>query len=144
METMKNLKSWLAIILRIGFAVLLILASGHKILYPYEFAESVSNYGIFGPDPSRWIAVWLPYLEALLGLLLLTGIWIDATAALNAGLMIAFLLLVGQAYARGLDIRCGCYFFEGETALGLRKIIENTILCGSAILLLILIKNPES
>ena len=144
MDTKKNLKTWLTLLLRIGFAALLLLASGHKILHPYDFAESVANYRVLGPDPARWVAVWLPYLEALVGLLLLTGLWLDAAALLNALLMTAFLLLVTQAYARGLDIRCGCYFFEGQTSLGLRKIIENLVLAGLSIPLLLLVSRKET
>ena len=58
--------------------------------------------------------------------------------------LIVFLILVGQAYARGLDIRCGCYFFEGEASLGLRKIIENIILTGMSVILMLFIIKSNS
>ena len=130
----KNPTTWLSLFLRFGFGLLLISASIHKIADPYGFAQVVEYYRVLDAGLSRWVAVWLPVFEILLGVMLIAGIWLDAAALLNALLMTAFIILFTQAYARGLDIRCGCYFFEGEAAIGLRKIFENSILMGLSIL----------
>lgn len=124
------------IFLRIIFGGILITASIDKIQHPYPFAEIVENYRILGGDISRWIAVWIPYLEAFTGCLLILGIWLETTVVMNALLMCLFWILVTQAYIRGLDIRCGCFFVEGESKIGLLKILENTVLAGFAILLM--------
>lgn len=101
----------------------------------FEFAEAVDNYCVVGEDLSRWVAVWLPYLEAITGVLLIVGIWLDATVTMNVLLMLIFLVLVSQAYGRGLDIRCGCYFVEDESIIGLMKVFENSLFMGCSILL---------
>ena len=125
--------SWrqgLILILRIGFGVLLIYASVDKIRHPFEFSEVVENYRVLGPDLSRWVAVFIPYLEALTGLLLITGIWLDAAVSINGLLMVGFLFLVLQAFLRGLDINCGCFTVQGEAPIGIIKIMENIMFAG--------------
>ena len=133
-------QKWLVMMLRLGFGLFLIIAAIDKIRHPYPFADVVENYRVLGEGFSRWVAVWLPVFEILLGVMLIVGIWLDAAALLNALLMTAFFILVTQAYARGLDIRCGCYFFEGEAVIGLQKIIENLVLTGLSLLLFFIIK----
>ena len=126
----------LAVCLRLGFGVLLIVASVDKILHPVAFAQAVENYLVFGEGISRWAAVWIPYLEAVTGVFLVAGIWIDAAVLVNVFLMISFLLMVLQARIRGLDIYCGCFAVEGEnTGIGILKIMENTAYAGLSILL---------
>jgi uncharacterized membrane protein YphA (DoxX/SURF4 family) len=124
----RGLMTWILRILRIGFGVLLIVASLDKIQHPYEFSLAVDNYRVVGETLSRWTAVWIPWLEIFLSLLLITGICPLATAWTNFLLMIVFLLLVSQAYFRGLDIECGCFMIGGGAKIGIQKIFENTIL----------------
>lgn len=142
----KSWKKWLALLLRLGFGLLLSVASVNKIIHPFEFAEALDNYSVLGEGLSRWVAVWLPYLEAMTGLLLIIGIWLDAAVTINGLLMLIFLVLVSQAYGRGLDIRCGCYSLEGESTIGLMKVFENGLFMGCSILLAKLTwnKNPGS
>jgi uncharacterized membrane protein YphA (DoxX/SURF4 family) len=131
-----KLNKWIYLILRIGFGVILIWASVDKILHPVDFASSVTNYRVLGDGLSRWVAVWIPYLEALTGLLLILGIWSDATVMINGILMAVFLILVIQAYIRGLDINCGCFAVKGEAPIGLLKITENVVFtCGACVLI---------
>jgi putative oxidoreductase len=123
---------WIFELLRFGLGGLLIFASLGKISHPYEFAVIIENYRVLGDGLSRWIAVWLPYLELGVGLLLVIGIWLDAASVINAGLLFIFLVLVTQAYIRHLDIDCGCFSIEHSEPIGLIKILENVgYFCGS-------------
>lgn len=133
------------LLLRLLFAGMLIYASADKILHPFEFSHAVSNYQLLGLRLSRWVAVSLPYLELLLGLLLLAGIWLDAAALLNFLLMVLFLAVVSQAYVRGLEINCGCFSVDGNTRIGLDDLVFNLALAaGSALLMwLVLRKRPD-
>lgn len=126
---------WFIIALRIGFGAILIAASIDKLLHPIQFAQAVENYGMFGEVLSRWVAIWLPYLEILIGVLLILGIWFDAAAILNFLMMAIFFLAVVQAYARGLDINCGCFSVEGGAKLSLGKLLYNLLLLGGSIVL---------
>ncbi len=122
-------------ILRIIFGGMLIYASLDKIISPLDFARLVENYQIVGPRTSRWIAVGLPYLELMIGLLLMSGFWLDSAVVLNFLMMSVFFLAVAQAYARGLDIRCGCFSTEGAAIDSSKVAFNGLLLIGSAILL---------
>lgn len=135
----KNWKKWVVLGLRILLGVLLIAASTDKILKPVDFAQMVVNYrvAVLSPDLCRWIAIWLPYVEIAVGVLLIIGLWLDAAVIINLLLMTIFTVLVTQAYMRGLDISCGCFAVdEAAPAIGIGKILENT---GLTILSIILV-----
>jgi hypothetical protein len=69
------LPEWLIIILRIVFGVILIAASIDKLIHPLQFARDVENYRLLGTLLSRWVAIWLPYLELTTGMLPLSSIF---------------------------------------------------------------------
>ncbi|RMH97359.1 MAG: hypothetical protein D6681_12035 [Calditrichaeota bacterium] len=123
---------WLLLAGRVGFGLLLIGASIDKILHPVTFAYLVSQYKVLSPQWSRWVALWLPYLELLTGLMLLAGIWLETTTAVTAGLMTLFLGAVAQAYWRGLPIACGCFSTTSGEPIGPGKIVENVLLSALA------------
>ncbi|RMF62025.1 MAG: DoxX family membrane protein [Calditrichaeota bacterium] len=127
-------------ILRLIFGVTLIYASIDKIIHPHQFATTVENYQLVGPYLSRLIAVWLPYLELLTGLLLIVGIWLEASALTNMLLMTIFLIAVSQAYLRGLDIHCGCFSTEGESNITPLKLLYNLFLFSGSVFLFYLIR----
>src|SRR5260221_5618908 len=73
------------------------------------FAFQVESYKVLSAAGSAFVAHALPYVEIVLGLLLLIGwkfrIWAAAVTAILAG----FLILVTRAYLRHMDINCGCF-----------------------------------
>ncbi len=126
------------LVLRLGFGALLIAASVGKGLHPLDFQQSVDNYRVFGPWLSTWAAVFVPALEMLTGLCLVSGLWLDAAAPVNAALMSAFLMLVLQAFFRHLNIHCGCFSLKGEPNIDAAKIAENLLYAAGSILLYVL------
>lgn len=128
-------QKWGIILLRLAFGGILIAASIDKILHPVQFSQAVENYQLVGEIISRWTAVWLPYLELIIGIFLILGVWMEAAAIINFGMMAMFFAAVFQAYARGLDIHCGCFTVEGDTGVDLWKIFYNLLLLiGSGLL----------
>jgi uncharacterized membrane protein YphA (DoxX/SURF4 family) len=129
------LPEWLIIILRIVFGVILIAASIDKLIHPLQFARDVENYRLLGTLLSRWVAIWLPYLELTTGILLIAGVWFDAAAIINILLMFVFFLAIIQAYIRGLDINCGCFSVGSGAKVSLSKIAYNLLLLMGSFLL---------
>ncbi len=115
------------LILRYGFAAILIIAAWSKILHPFAFAENVVQYRVLSMNLSLWVAVFIPFLEAVLAVLLISGYFLRAAVWINGILMFAFWGLVMQAYFRGLDINCGCFTQSGESPIDLWKIGENSL-----------------
>jgi uncharacterized membrane protein YphA (DoxX/SURF4 family) len=97
------------LILRVALGVVFVVASLDKIQYPDQFAKNIANYKLL---PYQWIhgvAIALPWLEIIVGSLLIMGIWIKANALLTVSMLLAFIFAVSQALWRQLDISCGCF-----------------------------------
>ena len=62
------------------------------------------------------VAFGLPVLEIAVGLALLTGVFVRTAALACAVLLVLFLIGIGSAWARGLQIDCGCFGGGGATA----------------------------
>lgn len=80
-----------------------------KILEPLEFAQNTANYRLFSRDLSFLIALVLPWIEVLCGVLLIFGIYQSASSLLLSGLLGLFLMLILVTLWRGLDVDCGCF-----------------------------------
>jgi len=107
-----------ALVARLILGGVFIYASFDKILHPAAFAEAVFNYQILPSQMINLMALILPWLELILGLLLLSGIWVPGTVLGANLLMIIFLAAIIFNTARGLNISCGCFSTE-TTASGL-------------------------
>jgi uncharacterized membrane protein YphA (DoxX/SURF4 family) len=59
-----------------------------------------------------------PFLEIALGLMLILGIATRLAAVVSAVLLIAFIVGIVSAWARGLRIDCGCFSAGGDLAAG--------------------------
>ncbi len=101
------------LILRILIGGLFIWASYDKIANPDQFAIAISNYG-FLPDflVNIW-AIGLPWIELVIGLLLVVGIFVEASALISALLYVSFIIALFWALIKGLDIDCGCEITDG-------------------------------
>ncbi len=85
-----------------------------KILDPLEFSQNIANYRIFSRDLSFLIALVLPWLEVLCGILVILGIFRPAGLLLLSGLLGVFLILITVTILRGLDVDCGCFGSMGR------------------------------
>lgn len=85
-----------------------------KIMDPLEFAQNVANYRVFPRDLSFFIALVLPWLEVLCGILVIFGIFRSASSLLLSGLLGIFLILITVTILRGLDVDCGCFGSMGR------------------------------
>jgi len=103
----KNKHLFFAFRLLVG--VVFIWAGLLKITDPLNFAQSLRNYQIFPQGISFFLALVLPWIEIICGILLILGIFRQASAFLISTLLFLFLALVLLTIARGIDIDCGCF-----------------------------------
>ncbi|MBF0573136.1 MAG: DoxX family membrane protein [Desulfamplus sp.] len=96
-------------VLRIFMGVIFIYASYDKILNPEAFAKAVYNYQIMPDFTINIVALWLPCLEFLIGLCLITGTWLHGATTISTSLMIIFICVMLFNLSRGLNISCGCF-----------------------------------
>jgi uncharacterized membrane protein YphA (DoxX/SURF4 family) len=105
----RSIPEKLAFGLRLLLGAVFLLASYDKILHPQAFAQAVYNYQILPDAMVNLMALALPWLELLLGLCLLAGLWLPGATVLSTGLLMIFIAALVFNQVRGLDIHCGCF-----------------------------------
>jgi len=73
------------------------------------FAQQVESYKLISPEASQTVAHVLPFVEIVLGLLLLIGWQLRIWASVVTVIMVGFLTVVTRAYLLHMDINCGCF-----------------------------------
>jgi len=96
-------------ILRVGLAGVYIFAAIPKVIDPWAFARAIHNFRILPLEAIPPLAVWLPPLEALAALAVLTGVLYRGGLVWLTGLSLAFAGGIISAILRKLDIDCGCF-----------------------------------
>lgn len=128
---MKNttIKSTIAIIIRLILGFLFIYASLDKIIYPSKFAEVIYNYRLLPVELVNICAILVPWIEVFIGVMLLIGIWVDASAFMLSGITFVFTFLIISAIFRGLNIECGCFSLDPEGSLvSWKRVIEDILI----------------
>ncbi len=126
---------YLHIILRILLAMVFIITGISKIVIPIDFAKNISNYDMLPNFLVNIVAIVLPWIELISGLMLLLGIRIKANTILMIIMLLIFNIAICTAMVRGLDIDCGCYADITQQSVGFKKLLENFGLILIALLL---------
>jgi uncharacterized membrane protein YphA (DoxX/SURF4 family) len=94
---------------RLGLAAVFLVSGVLKAIDPDATYVAVRAYDVLPKLGVALVAGVLPWLEIVIGLLLLVGIATRAVAVASAVLLLGFMVGVTQAWARGLSIDCGCF-----------------------------------
>ncbi|WP_242622904.1 MauE/DoxX family redox-associated membrane protein [Pseudonocardia sediminis] len=105
-------------LVRLGLAGIWIVSGAVKIADPIQTAVAVDAYDVLPVGVVPVVAAVLPVFELALGALLLAGAGTRAAAVVSALLLLVFLAGLGQAWARGLSIDCGCFGGGGAVEPG--------------------------
>ena len=111
-----------------------IAASLDKIVDPYSFSDSIRDYEITPYWINNLVAIFLPWLELICGLLLFLSFFkifnkfglFDISNNLIIIMLIWFIFMLTIAWLRGLDIDCGCGLVEKTTPFD--RLIEDIAL----------------
>lgn len=98
-----------SLLLRMAVGAVFFYAGALKIADPQQFALDVHHYELTPWSLSVLAAVYLPWLEVLAGAAVITRrLHLGALLALGV-LTLIFTAALASAWARGLDISCGCF-----------------------------------
>jgi len=136
---MKNCLSIIVLTARLLIGGIFIYASIEKIVNPGEFAQAIDNYRIIPFGLENNMAIILPWLELVIGICLILGVFIDGAAFLVIIMMMVFIIAISYAILSGNNIECGCGLKPGEL-VGMQKIIEDLTY---VILAWMIIKRPN-
>ncbi|MCC6341205.1 MAG: DoxX family membrane protein [Bryobacterales bacterium] len=120
--------------LRLVLGAVFLYAAWSKLRQPWlVFALSVDSYRILPAWMVFAVARTLPWLELLLGLLLLAGRYLRYAAPACTLLLLVFHAAMVRAYLSGLGIDCGC-FGVGEAVSPATLVRDGALLAGAAAL----------
>ena len=105
----RNWTRVLFVLSRLFLGGIFVYASYDKILHPVAFAEIVYNYQILPDVLVNLVALFLPWIELLVGLSLIVGGWLPGALLISNFLLLLFFGTLVFNTARGLDIDCGCF-----------------------------------
>ncbi len=88
---------------------LFVYAGAVKVLDPVGFAGDIENYKMMPWPIGVRLAFYLPWLEILCGLALITRFLYRGGLLILTALMAVFVVATIVAKMRGLDISCGCF-----------------------------------
>lgn len=97
------------LVVRLGLGFLFLWSCLPKIRQPYDFLSTVYDYQLVGPKLGMLTAMTLPWLELLVSLCLLGGIFVSGALLASIAMAGMFTSVLGWALYRGLEISCGCF-----------------------------------
>ena len=109
---------WLRTGARILLGGVFVVAGVLKVPDPAAAMRAVRAYQLLAEPMVAPVAFSLPVVEIALGLALMAGVFVRTAAIGSAVLLAVFLAAVGSAWARGLQIDCGCFGNGGEVGAG--------------------------
>lgn len=108
--------AWISTVVRLGLAAVWLAAGVSKVSDLDASIRAVRAYDLLPEAVVPLVGAGLPVAEIALGLLLVLGLGVRASAVLSGLLLVAFVIGISAAWARGLQIDCGC--FGGGGRLG--------------------------
>jgi putative oxidoreductase len=94
---------------RLFLGGILVYAGLTKLANPLQFSAAIEGYQLLSADGVIWTSRIIPWLEIVLGMGLIFGLWIRFFAALAGSLLVFFLLVMVAATLRGIEADCGCF-----------------------------------
>jgi uncharacterized membrane protein YphA (DoxX/SURF4 family) len=119
--------------------VIFVIAGGTKIFDPAKFVQIVLAYRLLPDHISRVTAIILPWLEVLVGALLVLDIVPATSATVACSLFLLFASAIGINLLRGRrDFSCGCFGADEGEPLNWGIVVRNLLLAVLAIAVVIL------
>lgn len=130
---------------RLGLGCLLLWSSLSKIRQPYGFLGNVYEYELVGAKLGMLVAMTLPWLELVLGLCLISDLFVNGALLGGVILMVVFSFAQASALWRGLPITCGCFNPSSTELIGYISLIRTVLLAVAAVLgyVLLLLCSPR-
>jgi uncharacterized membrane protein YphA (DoxX/SURF4 family) len=142
---MKKYLPWLGLLARLILGGVLLAAGLLKYQHLDKSQMAVRAYELLPISLANFLGIILPFIEIAAGILLIIGAAVRISAVVGGVLMIAFIIGISQAWARGLSIDCGCFGGGGQVEPGTANYLPELLRdAGLALLALYLFFFPHS
>lgn len=101
---------------RFVLGALLIWAGAAKVGHPEALASAIAGFRLLPSMVVAPLAVILPYVEILLGLYLVAGLFTRVAAWIATAQFVVYAGAIASAVLRGIPANCGC-FGPGDAAV---------------------------
>lgn len=119
----------LSLAFRLVLGLVFIYASLDKIAHPLAFAENIAAYRLMPLSVINLMAITLPWIEIVSGVLLILGAFVRGNLAIINVLLLIFVVAISQALFRGLSLSCGCFETGAEAeALGRQTLYRDLVM----------------
>jgi putative oxidoreductase len=109
---------WVGLLARLLLAGVFLAAAWPKILRPAEFAVAVATYDILPLRYLHLMAIVLPWVELVAGVLLVLGLLSRPAALLTVGMNAMFIVALTLAIRRQIPMAsCGCFSTEAASTM---------------------------
>jgi len=109
---------WLATAARLLVGGVFLVAGAVKLPDPAAAVRAVRAYRLLPEALVHLAAFGLPVVEIAVGLALVVGLAVRTAALASAVLLAGYIAAIASAWARGLQIDCGCFGGGGQVAAG--------------------------
>jgi uncharacterized membrane protein YphA (DoxX/SURF4 family) len=128
---------YVTLVFRLLLAVVFLIAGASKIAHPWVFVHTVEGYRMLPGSLARPFGLALPWVEVLLALYLLVGLFTRVAAVVMCAVLVMFLFALGVQLAHGHTGDCGCVVgitnpvitaFVGGNTIGAFDLVRDAVL----------------
>jgi len=143
MSKFEKLQPWIGLLSRLTLGGVLFVAGYLKVDKLDISQMAVRSYELLPIPIANFLGLTLPFFEVVIGLLLVLGAATRFVAALGGFTMFIFIIAIAQAWARGLNIDCGCFGGGGTVDPGQTRYLQEILRdAGLVALALFLVRYP--
>jgi hypothetical protein len=143
MSKFEKFQPWIGLAFRLVLGGVLFVAGYLKVGKTDISQMAVRSYELLPIPVANFLGLTLPFFEVVIGLLLIVGAATRVVAALGGFIMFIFIVAIAQAWARGLNIDCGCFGGGGAVDPGQTRYLQEILRdAGLAAMALFLIRYP--
>ena len=103
------MRDWIGLLARVVTGGVWVVAGALKLPDPAASVRAVRAYDLLPESVVPTVGHLLPVVEVVVGLMLVVGLLTRPMAVVSALLMVAFIVGIASAWARGMSIDCGCF-----------------------------------
>ncbi|WP_246572036.1 DoxX family protein [Kineosporia corallincola] len=127
-------RQWVGLVLRLLAGGVFLYTGWAKLQDIDDTIRSVRNYQLLPEAVVPTVGTALPVVELIVGVLLVAGVLTKVVSVVTGLISLAFFVGVASAWARGLQIECGCFGNSGFTSNPVPGYVRELVLNGAIML----------
>lgn len=122
---------WLVTLISLTLGAMFLYAGIAKMQHPYDFLSSLYGYRLFTRDQAILLARFIPPLEIVTGLALLSRLHLTGALLISTVLSASFVVVRAWAWKTGVTVDCNCFgaqvLMNSESVIDWRSIAVSAL-----------------